>query len=796
MKTVVTSEDLTPLDEEKLISCLSRNKDVFAWSALDLVGVSHTIIELGLGIDPSVRPKKQRLRKMSDEKTEAAKAEVHRLLEANFIEPIAYPTWLANVVMVQKKSGKWRMCIDFTSLNKAYPKDNFPLPRIDKIVDSVAGCEVMSLLDCFSGYHQIYMKEEDKASTGFITPFGTYCFIRMPEGLKNAGSTFSRLTKKVLESQVGRNIFTYVDDIVATSKNKEDHLADLAEMFANMRDARLRLNPEKCVFGVRQGKILGYLVLHRRIEANPTKIQAIINMTPPQSAKDVQQLTGRLAALNKFISKSAERSLPFLKTLCGPKDFAWGPEQVAAFESLKQHLSDLATLASPDPSLPLLLYIAASLCAVSATLVQEQDREGTTRQCPVYYVSEVLTTSMCNMTKLEKISYTAVMASRKLRHYFEAFKVRVTSDRGLGELFRNPEESVRIAKWAAELSGYHITFEPRTAIKSQVLADFIVDWTGPTWQQEESPEKVWTIHCDDTWCHAGAGAAAIITSPAGVKYRYTARLSFALESDRCTNNIAEYEAVILGLRKLQALGVTTCIIRTDSKVVAGQVEKEYSAKYPTLMQYLIAVRNLEKQFKGFTLQHVDHARNEEADALAKAVAKGEVLPSNVFYHVIGTPAVRNPEGLQITNDTDDHCIVNIIMAEDWRDLITLYLQGHYHSSDINEAKHLKHRSRDFALLEGQLYKKGISQPMLKCVTETEGIQILSEVHSRTCGSHSGPRALAAKVIRQGFYWSAIICAANRVARSCEACQKFSSRSSNPSQFTKLIAHTWPLQRWG
>jgi hypothetical protein len=119
---------------------------------------------------------------MSDEKTEAAKAEVHRLLEAKFIEPVAYPTWLANVVMVKKKSGKWQMCIDFTSLNKACPKDNVPLPRIDKIVDNAAGCEVMSLLDCFSGYHQIYMKEEDKASTSFITPFGTYCFIRMSEG--------------------------------------------------------------------------------------------------------------------------------------------------------------------------------------------------------------------------------------------------------------------------------------------------------------------------------------------------------------------------------------------------------------------------------------------------------------------------------------------------------------------------------------------------------------------------------------------------------------------------------------
>jgi hypothetical protein len=269
-----------------------------------------------------------------------------------------------------------------------------------------------------------------------------------------------------------------------------------------------------------------------------------------------------------------------------------------------------------------------------------------------------------------------------------------------------------------------------------------------------------------------------------------------LESDRFTNNIAEYEAVILGLRKLRALGVTTCIVRTDSKVVVGQVEKEYLGKDPALMQYLSAIRNLEKQFKGFTLQHVDHTKNEEADALAKAAAKGEALPSDVFYHVIDTPTVRNPEGLQITNDTEGHRIVNLIMAEDWRAPITLYLQGHYHPSDINEAKRLKHRSWDFTLPGGQLYKKGISQPMLKCVTETEGIQILREVHIRTCGSHSGPRALTAKVIRQGFYWPAIICTVNRVARSCEACQKFSPRSINPSQFTKLIAHTWPLQRWG
>jgi hypothetical protein len=217
-------------------------------------------------------------------------------------------------------------------------------------------------------------------------------------------------------------------------------------------------------------------------------------------------------------------------------------------------------------------------------------------------------------------------------------------------------------------------------------------------------------------------------------------------SNRCTNNIAEYEAVILGLRKLRALGVTTCIVKTDSKVVACQVEKEYSAKDPTLMQYLKAVRSLERQFKGFTLQHVDRTRNDEADALAKAAARGETLPSDMFYHIIGTPAIRNPEGLQVTNNAKGHHIVNLIMTEDWRAAITMFLQGYYHPSDVNEAKRLKHRSRDFVLVRDQLYKKGISQPMLKCVTETEGIQILREVHSGTCGSHSRPRALAAKVI--------------------------------------------------
>ena len=154
---------------------------------------------------------------------------------------------------VKKKNGKWRMCIDFTDLNKACPKDDFALPRIDRVVDDAANSQLMSLLDCFSGYHQIWMRKEDEEKTSFITPF-------MPEGLKNAGQSFSRMSSVVLEHQLRRNVLSYVDDIVVTSSIRSNHVVDLAETFASLRKAGLSLNPNKCTFGVHKRKVLGCLV--------------------------------------------------------------------------------------------------------------------------------------------------------------------------------------------------------------------------------------------------------------------------------------------------------------------------------------------------------------------------------------------------------------------------------------------------------------------------------------------------------------------------------------------------------
>jgi hypothetical protein len=282
---VLLGSQLSDDQEKTLLRFLFNNKDVFACSANDLCGVNRDVIEHSLNVDPSFRPRKQRLLKISEDKAEGAQNEVKRLLNAGVIREVKNLEWLANTVMVKKANGKWRMCIDFTDLNKAYPKDEFPLPRIDSLVDAAASLELVSLLDCYSGYHQIWMKKEDEPKTSFITPSGTYRYLRMPEGLKNVGGSFSRMTAKALHSQVGRNVLTYVDDIIVKSMKQENHIADLQETFANFKQASLKLNPEKCVYGVKKGKFLGYLVSTKGIEANPSKIEAILRMEPPSTKK-------------------------------------------------------------------------------------------------------------------------------------------------------------------------------------------------------------------------------------------------------------------------------------------------------------------------------------------------------------------------------------------------------------------------------------------------------------------------------------------------------------------------------
>jgi hypothetical protein len=290
--------------------------------------------------------------------------------------------------------------------------------------------------------------------------------------------------------------------------------------------------------------------------------------------------------------------LPFFEILKSAEVFQWGPVQQKVFEELKQYLIDLTTLTPPSSRTPLLLYVVASHSAVSPTLVHEKQDGQVKIQAPVYLVSKVLSLSKKNYTKLEKVLYVVLMASKKLQYYFQAYHIIVPSSQPLKDIMRYREATGRIGKWVAELNEFTIDFVHRSSIQSQALADFIVDWT-PGAQGEEATKdaEAWTVLCDGCWGTFGAGAAAVLVAPSKVRTCYAVKLDFS-----CTNNIAEYEALLFGLQKLKAMGIRRAILKTDSQVISGHVDKSSKARDPKLEKYLDVVRIMEASFEGFSVK--------------------------------------------------------------------------------------------------------------------------------------------------------------------------------------------------
>ena len=265
-----------PLQEkEQLVELLRRNVVVFAWDAYEALGLDPKFICHHLNVNPSVTPKRQPPQRPSNEHVEAIKSEITKLKQAGAIKEVFYPQWLANTVVLKKKTGKLWVCVDFTDLNKACPKDPFPMPRIDQLVDATVGHPRMNFLDAFQGYHQIPLATDDQEKTTFVTPVGNYHYKVMFFGLKNAWSIYQRMMTKMFEPQLGKNVKVYIDDMVVKSKVVSEHLGNLTNFFEILRRHKLRLNASKCSFGAVSGKFLGYMVTHRGIEVNLDQIKAI-----------------------------------------------------------------------------------------------------------------------------------------------------------------------------------------------------------------------------------------------------------------------------------------------------------------------------------------------------------------------------------------------------------------------------------------------------------------------------------------------------------------------------------------
>lgn len=783
-----------------MITFLNANTDVFAWNMEDIPGISRKIITHSLNIKAGIKPKAQARRPLCDEKAAIVEAEVQKLLKVGFIRESHYPVWIANTVIVPKKNGKWRVCVDFTTLNKACPKDSFPLPRISQLVDSIVGHERMSFLDACSGYNQIKMDPKDEEHTSFFTPRGLYCYTVMPFGLKNAGATFQRLVSKIFHG-LDKTVGAYIDDLLIKSIKKENHIKNLEEAFDRLRIFGLRLNPEKCLFGVACGKFLGYIIHKKGISADPAQIKAILGMESPKTIKDIQVLSGKIAALHRFVSRASDKVRPFTAMLKGKKEFEWTVECQTAFDNLKQYLTSPPMLSVPEEGEMVYVYLAVSKTAISSVLVRQEGE----KQYPVYYLSRTLQDTETRYTMIEKYILALLHTARKQRPYFQAHPITVISNVPIEMILGKPDVMGRIGKWRAELSEFHIEYERRTAIKAQVLADILVEFPVedvdgmeldygpdrvdlPVYDEVADtmivPEKLkWTICVDGSSNSQGAGVGVVVYTPEGGQIEQSIKFTF-----KATNNEAEYEAVLAGLRLAGVLGLKEFEVISDSKLIIGQINGDMEARDNSMKEYLEVVQRVVKELgaQDIRFTHRTRENNLRADALAGLASSLPGLEKRtVQVEVMEHPSIYT--GGQLVAEQQNE--------RPWYESIKVFIEKGKLPENKAEARAIVLKSTRYIVLQKVLYRKGVGNVFLRCVTR-EGLRLITEIHEGSCSMHLATQTLVGKIKNQGYYWPTMHQDCGEKVRSCRQCQFWGPKIRAPTQEMKPIVSPWPFMRWG
>ncbi|RVW12134.1 Retrovirus-related Pol polyprotein from transposon 17.6 [Vitis vinifera] len=427
------------------------------------------------------------------------------------------------------QDDKVRVCVDFRDLNKASPKDDFPLPHIDMLVDSTAGHPMLSFMDGFSRYNQILMAPKDMVKTSFITEWGTYCYRVMPFGLKNAGATYQRATTTLFHDMMHKDVEVYVDEMIVKSRDRADHLAALQRFFERIRQFRLRLNPKKCTFGVTFGKLLGHIVSEQGIEVDPEKIRAILDMPTPRTKKEIRGFLSRLQYISRFIARLTNICEPILCLLRKNQPTVWNDD-----------FSDMA---------------------LGCMLAQLDDLG---KEQAIYYLSKRMLEYEGKYIMIERLCLVVVWATRRLRHYMKSILCSWSHDwTPLRYLFDRPVMTGRLMRWLVLLTEFDIHYVTQKSVKGSIVADHLASLLI---FDDRS--------VDDDFPDEQIVSMTSITGVAGDHIPISVRLAFS-DHHRLTNNIIEYEACIIGLETALDLGIRQLEIHGDSNLVIKQTQGIY-----------------------------------------------------------------------------------------------------------------------------------------------------------------------------------------------------------------------------
>ncbi|XP_077249113.1 uncharacterized protein LOC143888546 [Tasmannia lanceolata] len=520
-----------------------------------------------------------------------------------------------------------------------------------------------------------------------------------------------------------------------------------------------------------------------------------------------------IAALGRFISKSAERCLPFFNTVKGLKTAPWTEECQTAFKELKQYLSSPPLLTKPEPGEELFLYLSVSPTALAAVLIHKEHRQ----QKPIYYVSKVLHDVEIRYQRVEKLAYALVMAARKLRPYFQAHTIKVLTDQPLRQVLHRPDISGRLVKWAVELSEFDIQYVPRPAIKAQVLADFVAECTIPqqiiesevaqtlaveksvtseervadgteaeivsasSAQDLSATEPIWEVYVDGSSNKGGCGAGLILTGPDSFTADYALRFGF-----RASNNEAEYEALLAGMNLAVQVKAQRLRAYCDSQLVANQIQGVYEARDERMVKYLSKVRQLASKFKSFEVIRIPRTENAKADVLSKLAASGYTTLGSICMEFLQKSSIER-EATEVMQVEHESC---------WMDKIIEYLCSRKLPEAKKDARKVVQRAARFSLDGENLFKRSYTLPHLKCLRPRDAAYTLQETHKGICGEHLGGKALAIKVLLRGLYWPTLWRDALSMVKRCERCQKFSPTIHQPAVSMAPIISPLPFAEWG